>query len=40
MMSPQGMPRPSQDAIESLASWLEDSIDRAAKCNTRKRKSH
>jgi hypothetical protein len=33
MMPPQGMPRPSQDAVESLATWLEESIDRAAKSN-------
>src|SRR5262245_27360133 len=25
MMPPQGMPRPDQDAIESLAVWLENS---------------
>jgi hypothetical protein len=31
MMPPLGMPRPSQDAIEPLAAWLEDSIDRASK---------
>jgi mono/diheme cytochrome c family protein len=33
MMPPQGMPRPSREATESLATWLEDSIDRAAKTN-------
>jgi hypothetical protein len=30
MMPPQGMPRPDQAAIESLISFLETSIDRAA----------
>ena len=33
MMPPQGMPRPGQETIESLAAWLEDSIDRTAKSN-------
>jgi hypothetical protein len=33
MMPPQGMPRPGQEAIESLATWLEDSIDGSTKGN-------
>ena len=33
MMPPQGIPRPSQDAIESLAAWFENAIDRGAKSN-------
>jgi len=33
MMPPLGMPRPTAEAIESLASWLADSIDQAAKAN-------
>ncbi len=32
-MPPQGMPRPDQAAMESFASWLETSIDRAAAAN-------
>jgi mono/diheme cytochrome c family protein len=31
MMPPQGMPRPEQTAIDALASWLENSVDRLAK---------
>jgi Protein of unknown function (DUF1587)/Planctomycete cytochrome C len=31
MMPPQGMPRPDQVTIDSLATWLEGSIDRSAK---------
>lgn len=30
MMPPQGMPRPDQATIDSLATWVENSIDRAA----------
>ena len=30
MMPPQGMPRPEQTAIDGLASWVEDSVDRAS----------
>lgn len=33
MMPPLGMPRPTPEATESLASWLADSIDQAAKAN-------
>ena len=34
MMPPQGMPRPDQAGIDSLVSWLESSIDRAAANST------
>jgi hypothetical protein len=33
MMPPQGTPRPDQPTIDSLATWLETSIDRAAAAN-------
>src|SRR5271168_5233082 len=32
-MPPQGMPRPDQATVNSLVSWLETSIDRAAAAN-------
>ena len=32
-MPPQGMPRPDQASVNSLVSWLETSIDRAASTN-------
>jgi hypothetical protein len=32
-MPPQGMPRPDQTSVNSLVSWLETSIDRAAATN-------
>ena len=33
MMPPIGMPRPTADAVNSLASYLEDSLDKAALAN-------
>src|SRR5258708_64875 len=33
MMPPLGLPRPDQPTIDSLATWLETSIDRAAAAN-------
>ena len=32
-MPPQGMPRPDQNSVNTLVSWLETSIDRAAAAN-------